>query len=148
MTSLVLQLPTSVLELKIGDTLQEVRAKLMGLNHQVDDDPEVGATYIELNEDGVDLVLKKGHLSSVFLFLDPVPPRTDAFEGQCSFLSDDFFSQPSETKFSRQLQAQGFSKPERRYPNAVDYINSTVRLRYETRSQKRLVLFDDGKFVR
>lgn len=148
MKPLVLQFDTEQITMDMQDTRADVLKAVAGRNAKIEDDPEVNATYIELIDDGVDIVVKNGKLSSVFLFLDPVSPRSDRFVGQCNYLDESFFAKPNEAAFEQALSAQGFGKSSRVYPNAIDYMSTTMRVRYERRDNKTMILFDSGDRLR
>lgn len=128
--------------------LADVLALLKNRNYRIDPDPAINATYLELIEDGVDIVFKSDRMSSVFLFIDPVPPRTDRFSSRCNVLSHSFWAAPSPARFSTELQALGFKKSARAFPDAIDYLNDKVRLRFEDRMNRAMILFDDGSRIR
>lgn len=145
---MVLQFDTEQVELSLQDSLDDVLQATSGRKRLVEDDPDVNATYIELVEDGVDIVATGGTLTSVFLYLDAVPPRADCFTGGCNYLAPSFFAAPSEATFTAQMEEQGLRRSKKQFPNAIDYLDDEVRLRLETRQGRVMVLFDDGAFVR
>lgn len=148
MDTLIIQLGSDEIRLKPQDTLDGILEVLKNREVHIDPDPEMNRTYLELTGDGMDIVFKGDQLSSVFLFLDPIPPRTDRFQGHCNILSERFFVAPSHELFVSEMAALGLVKNNRKYPNAVDYLNEHIRVRLERRNGSSMILIDDGSFLR
>lgn len=142
-------LDESVIALPLGASVEEIQTILASTRYDQDDDPEVNTTYFELPDDGIDIVVNNGTLSTVFLHLMPHDDRSSIFVGSTNYLGRAFFDTPSADLFEQTLAHQGFIRLSRQYPNnAVDMLTDEVRLRYEDRQGELMICFDDGARVR
>lgn len=148
MNTLIIQLDSDEIRLKPQSPIESVLEALKNRETRIDPDPGLNRTDIELPRDGIDLVFICDQLSSVYLYIDPVPPRTDRFNGRCNLLSDRFLAEPGAELFCSEMTAIGLVKSDRTFPNAMDFLNEQVRVRFERRRGKSLIVFDDGSLVR
>lgn len=134
--------------LTLGTTVAEVRTSLASMHFVEEFDAELDRHDIELPMDGVSLIADSGILSCVFLHLDPMWKESSPFMGNTDLLNTEFFRDPSTELFEECLTRQGFVRLLRPYPFALDMMTSQVRLRYEYRPGNRMIIFDNGAFVR
>ena len=108
----------------------------------------MGRSYLRMIGRGVELSFRAGKLSSVFLYPTKGPENCGVFDGETDLLTREALSQTNANAFCDALEARGFVPPEKTYPFSVDRLNDQMRLRFEQRDGRVVVLIDDGAMIR
>lgn len=132
----------------LGTDVVALRAALEAVRHHEEADPELDRIDFELLDDGISLVCKAQKLSTVFVHLTPEAPFAAPFAGTLDLVPDAFLDAPSQEAFQAVMEAQGYVRTVRQFPNAVDMVTDKVRLRYSDRHDVRMITFDRGDLVR
>ena len=145
---LELTLPADALRLCLGDSLDRIEDRLSGWSVKRTVVANADRVYLEILGEGVELLFKDGALATVTLHLAGDAHASGIFVGRTDMLDRATLEDIGDASFVAALEARGFTPCKRSYPFATDRLNDVMRIRLETRPDRRFVLIDSGARVR